>query len=378
MMTCFKRYLVKSALAACISMVFAAARAQAVAGTLQGEAGAHWIRPAEKKDPAVWGIRGGIVFGLWPYGIETGREATGGGPRGLIRVGYEFQGQVYMINFIAVEPVVNGQMEFSEISPSRVDGKWGKLMWASDREDPPPYHPSAISRGVITHPDPERPEVEELSVYIFMEQFKNGAHPYLKLAVRSDRPEELSLQIFNHENSAVMDRCALTATMGNYSRLRLLYLKDRAIHSAELYREYDDIHFVEKDSYPASEFPKDGNGDYLVVASTDESFEELASWPQDPAYLARSNWRYRPFFKLTQYWRKESAQADPSLHARVNGRAYYWSGGSGEKSRYVKIPGGASFENFELREAYYPGQKFYFGLTRKEPADLISTDYLKK
>src|SRR5690606_33283692 len=106
------------------------------------------------------------------------------------------------------------------------------------------------------------------SVYIFMEQFKNGAHPYLKVAVRSDRPEELSLQIFNHENSAVMDRCALTATMGNYSRLRLLYLKDRAIHSAELYREYDDIHFVEKDSYPASEFPRDGNGDYQDRKST--------------------------------------------------------------------------------------------------------------
>src|SRR3546814_2573223 len=103
------------------------AMAQAVTGSEH-----QWIRPADGNDPAIWGIRDGIVFGLWPYGIESGQDAIGGGPRGLIRVGYAAGDQVYMLNFIAVEPVVNGTMEFSEISPSQVDGKWGKLMWAGD------------------------------------------------------------------------------------------------------------------------------------------------------------------------------------------------------------------------------------------------------
>src|SRR6478609_3122346 len=88
--------------------------AQAISENIQ------WIRPVNEKSAAVWGIHNGIVFGLWPYTIESAKNEMGGGPRGLIRVGYEFMGHVDMINFIAVEPVVNGKMEFSEISPSRV------------------------------------------------------------------------------------------------------------------------------------------------------------------------------------------------------------------------------------------------------------------
>lgn len=364
-MTYHKKCLLIACLTACASLVPIGSKAQDPA------LNNRWIRPAEKNDPAVWGIRNGIVFGLWPYGIETGSEETGGGPRGLIRLGYEFQEQVYMINFIAIEPVVAGKIEFSEISPSRVDGKWGKFLWAGDNEKVPPYHPSAISKGVISHPDAANPEVEQLSLYLFMEQFLNGAHPYLKISIRSDRPEEIGFEIFHHDNSAEMERCALTATMGNYSRLRLLYLKESIINARELYSDYKDIHFVEKEAYPVTEFLKDENGDLIVMAATDESFAELASWPQEPAYFSRRNWRYRPFFKLTQYWRKESSRFDPSLHARVNGRTYYWSGGSGDKSRYVEIPGGPAFENFELRENYYPGQKFYFGISRKTPEEIV-------
>lgn len=342
---------------------------EAGAQTTSGDT--EWLLPESGKDPAVWGIRGGIVFGLWPYTIETGREEMGGGPRGLIRVGYEFNGAVYLINFIAVEPVVEGKMEFSEISPSRVDGKWGKLMWAGDKEDGGRYDPSAITSGVISHPDPEHPEVEELSLYVYMEQFLSGAAPYLRLSIRSDRPEEICFEIFNRENSAHMERCALTATMGNYSRLRRLYLKDTVIDSRKLYAGFDDIDFIEKEGYTAGRMLKDKNGDLIVIASPGGSFAELSAWPQEQAYYERRNWRYRPFFTVAQYWRKEASGYDPSLHVRVNGRARYWSGGSRDKEDYVPIPGGPSFENFELREKYYSGQKFYFGITRKEPDDLL-------
>lgn len=350
---------------ACALFILKKSEAQAASARVE------WIRPVNEKSPAVWGIRNGIVFGLWPYDIENPVKEKEGGPRGLIRVGYEFKGHIDMINFIAVEPVVNDKMEFSEISPSQVDGKWGKFMWASDNSNPGRYYPAAISRGIITHPDPQHPDVEQLSLYIFMEQFLNGAHPYFKISIRSDNPEELCFEIFNEENSAPMQRCALTATMGNYSRLRFLYLKNKIVQAKELFDGFNGIDFIEKEAFPEKELLRDKNDDYIVLAETDESFTSLSSWPQQEAYYARWSWRYRPFFKLTQYWKKEKLQADTSLSVRVNGRAKYWSGGSANKNVYIDIPGGVAFENFEMREKYYSGQKFYFGLSRKSPAEIV-------
>lgn len=167
-----------------------------------------------------------------------------------------------------------------------------------------------------------------------------------------------------------MQRCALTATMGNYSRLRLLYLKDKVVNARDLYKGYSDIDFEEKEAYPINQLFKDKNNDFIVMAESDEIFPDLSSWPQDERYYEKWHWRYRPFFKVTQYWRKQSDVCDSSLQVRVNGRASYWSGGSQNKKDYVAIPGGPAFENFELREKYYKGQKFYFGITRRSPQDL--------
>jgi hypothetical protein len=331
----------------------------------------QWIRPDNEKSSPIWGIHNGIVVSLWPASIEKGGPGYEGGPRGLLRIGYEYGSMVYLINYIAVEPVVNGDMEFSEVSPSQADGQWGKLFWAADSINNESFSPYASTRGIITHPDAKHPETEELSLYVFMEKFIDGAHPYIKLSIRSDNPGELCLQIFNHAGSAKMERCALTATMGNYSRLRLLYLKDKVIDSRKLFAGYNDIEFDEKDPYPAKEMIRNSKGDYLVYAESNETFNELASWPQQPAYLAGWGWRYRPFYKLTQYWRVDSAGYDPSLQVRVNGRAKYWGGDSPDKSKYMDVPGGPAFENFELRENYHTGQKFYFGLSMKPAKDLI-------
>lgn len=334
----------------------------------------EWIRPADTRGPAVWGIRGGIAFSLWPYDVETGWPASRIRPRGLIRIGYEQNGLTYLINFVAVEPVVDGKIEYSEISPSGVDGKWGKMMWAGDTPQPGPYAPHARTRGVITRPDPDDPGVEELSVHVLMERFANGAHPYLRLSIRSDRPDEIGFQIFHHDGSVAMQRCALTATMGNYARLRLLHLADRVVDAGELYRGFDGIGFVEKEAYPATELMRTAAGDLIVVATGDEPFARLADWPQEPRYQERWTWRYRPFFKLTQYWRTDGdAEDHPSLQVRVNGRAKYWAGGSRDPAAYIVIPGGVAFENFELREDYAPGQTFYFGMTRKSPAEIAAS-----
>jgi hypothetical protein len=317
----------------------------------------QWIKPGKKGDPPIWGIKNGILVGLWPAAIDGVKPTDGGGPRGLLRIGYDYMDVPYLINYIAVEPEVNGDMEFSEVSPSTTDGKLGKVFWASD--------------AVISHPDPQHPETEALSLDIHMEKFIDGAHPYLRLSIRSDHPDELCLQIFNEPNSVVMARCALTATMGNYSRLRKLYLKDQVIDSRKLFAGYDDIEFAEKNPYPAGELLRNKNGDYVAIAEPSEAFPELASWPQDTAYLKAWRWRYRPFYPLTQYWRKEAANSDSTLQVRVNGRVKYWSGGSDDKRRYIDIPGGAAFENFEMRERYHPGQTFYFGLTRQTAKELM-------
>ena len=329
-----------------------------------------WIRPENVKSPPVWGIHGGIVVGLWPASLEGDFPNAEGGPRGLLRIGYELNGMIYLINYIAVEPLVDGDMEFSEVRPSVVDGKLGKMFWAA-ADTTTGFSPYANTTGVITHPDTAHPEVEELSLYVLMEKFADGANPYLKLTIRSDKPGELGLQLFNRKNSAVMERCALTATMGNYSRLRLLYLKDKVIDSRQLFSGYDDIEFDEKEPYPVSQMLRNKSGEPIVIAESNETFSELASWPQLPRYLAGWHWRYRPFYKLAQYWRVDAGGADSSLVVRVNGRAKYWSGGSADKSNYIDIPGGPAFENFELRENYHSGQQFYFGLSLKPAKELI-------
>jgi len=346
----------------CFAILFALTGNIALAQT-------KWIRPQTSADKLVWGIHNGIVFSLWPNGVETGDKGTGG-PRGLLRVGYEYKGKIYLINYIAIEPIVDGKIEFSEISPSNTDGKWGKLIWPSNTETNDAYNPANLVSGNISHPDPAHPQTEQLSLFVFMEQYLDKAAPYLKISIRNDKPEEICFEISNKANSAPMQRCALTATMGNYSRLRLLHLDNEVIDSRKLYTGYEGIDFIEKDAYPVTRMLKLKDGSPIALATQNESLTELSKWPADSAHYAKRGWRYRPNFKLTQYWRKDGPGYDPSLQVRVNGRSKYWAVASRDPKAYVSLPGGAAFENFELREKYYPGQKFIYGLSRK-PADEI-------
>jgi hypothetical protein len=159
------------------------------------------------------------------------------------------------------------------------------------------------------------------------EKFLNRAHPHLKVTIRADKSNEIGLQIFNQEDKAPMQQCPLTATMGNYSRIRLLHLKNKIVDSRKLYEGFDGIHFVEKKPYPVNKLIKTKKGYYITLATMSESFSELASWAQDSSYLPNQWWRYRPPFKVTQYWKtKASDRSDSSLRVRVNGRAKYWSG----------------------------------------------------
>lgn len=86
----------------------------------------------------------------------------------------------------------------------------------------------------------------------------------------------------------------------------------------------------------------------------------------DPAsvypFPGRQLWHYGSF-KVTQYWKKPRGTARDDLHVVVNARYTYW------QTRHP-VPGGVAFENFELREHFYEGQVFVFGITRKTPAQL--------
>lgn len=68
---------------------------------------------------------------------------------------------------------VKEEVEFSKISPSKDDGQWGKLMRQKIRK-----YRQILSLcdnpGIITHPDPEHPGVEQLSVYVLWSGFERS------------------------------------------------------------------------------------------------------------------------------------------------------------------------------------------------------------
>jgi hypothetical protein len=302
----------------------------------KASAGSQWIQPdAPAPDKPIWGIAGGISVGLWPtYG-----------PRGLIRIytPYLQQSDGRIMNFIAVEPIVAGRRGYSELEHSDIDKQPGRQMWTADEVDvnnPLPLTHSP-ARGVITRDG----DAEILSFYILVERFENGAKPIVKISLRSDRPEEVSLKTFCTADSAPIESCVLTATMGNWARLRHLHLKDQTINSIDLFhdRPLDGMKFFHPVSWPADQLTNK-DGDLVVSATGDLDQTTPAEVPEF--------WRYqgRP---AIQTWRTASR---PDIKARVTGRIVFW----GSK---VPVPGGAAFENFELTSPFEPGQEFRFGIT---------------
>jgi hypothetical protein len=306
-----------------------------------------WIRPIAPGQALIWGRRDGLVFGLpSPGGMR--------GPRGPIRVGLLGKnGEAELINFIAVEPVARGvgsrfsRMAFSELEMSELDaGERGKRLWVEN-----------VAGELTTLPAKPQP-VQRLSVRIEVEGFTaNRARVFVIASIYSDRPHELELTVHHHDDSAHIEELTLTATMGNYERLRYLWLKDRVIDSRELYAGYSGDGFIDKENYPRDEMLTYGDGDALVLATTNEEN------PSGVEVTERPSWTYRSI-KLTQYWRVPAWHIQPDLRVKVNGRRVYWSS-------TTPIPGGLSFENFEVRQRYAPGQAFVFGLTPKQPWEFI-------
>ncbi len=306
-----------------------------------------WLRPAEE-GPAepVWGIHEGIAVGLWPMA----------GPRGLIRIYTPYLGQQppRMINFISVEPVVEHPRGQSELEYSELDGVRGKAMWSMDHieSDPharPPWRPA---RGIVE----DRGESQRLRVFVAVERFHNGARPIIEIVLRQDRPHEVAFRIWAAEDSAVMESCVLSATMGNYALVRQLWLADEVVDARDLWREYtpDRLNFAPWREFAADRLLRVGE-DVIVAATSDEADPAAADYAEE----VPPHWRYhgKP---ATQYWR---TGAEALWEVAVNGRRTYW----GEQG---DIPGGVSFENFELRLPFRPGQELRFGVTPEGPQEL--------
>ena len=306
----------------------------------------RWIRPADTDKPArpLWGhAADGMRVGIVPPG----------GPRGLLRLYAPYlkhdEGEDRLINFIAVEPIPAGHEHrgLSELERSLLDSAPGKRFWSMDDPgDPTPRAPERPARGVVEQVD----GVETLRVYVGVERFENGAHVYVRLTFRADRPHEVGVAAFAREESVPLDHCVLTATMGNYARLRRLHLAGgRTVLSTDLWPDLRGDGFAPHAKFGLDELTRTPEGHAVVSATPNEDR------PQDAAYArgTRPHWRYTGRV-ATQTWRSEDPH--PKLQAWVNGRYTYWASKN-------PIPGGVSYENFELVSPFRQGEEFWFRVT---------------
>jgi hypothetical protein len=307
-----------------------------------------WVRPSSRR-PAEprWGHPAGIQIGLHPLG----------GPRGLLRVYTPYLGhdRMRLVNFVAVEPIVVGGVDrgFSELEVSELDETAGKRFWSMD--EPGGGAPGLAlepARGVIEEVD----GVECLTVWIGVERFANGAEVDVRLRFRADRPHEVSLAARRRARSVPLATCVLTATMGNYARLRRLHLRDRVITAAQLWPDFTGNHFADHAAFPLSDLARDGRA-AIVAATPDETAPGEARYDSD----VRDHWHYSGR-RAVQGWLVPDP--DPELRVLVNGRRVYWA------SEAV-IPGGVSFENFEIVEPYRDDAEYIFWVEPFETDDGI-------
>lgn len=326
--------------------------------------GVDWVRAGVNSDQPMWGIRGGLVWAIPP-----GDFSPPGDPRGLIRIGFPAStngddplDHYQLVNFIAIEPIVNGQRGFSELEQSQLDHCRGKRLWAiGNTNGNSATPPDGLVAGRLSHP---APGVEQLDVDVGVEPFENGARVSLTVSQRSDAPDEIRLTVHKDPGSADLQYCVLTATMGNEERLRQLWLqghfwqRHKIVSSLKLYPHYHGDGFAPHTYFPLRQLKRLANGDVLVCATTDED-DPAAVFP----FPGTQNWHFRGP-KVTQYWKQASQFVRKDLQCVVNGRYTYWQS-------QTPVPGGIAFENFELQERFYDHQEFIFGITRKTP-DQIS------
>jgi hypothetical protein len=314
---------------------------------------AEFIRPEKAGDPLIYGVEGGIAVALHPASLD-GRAQ--GGPRGLLRIGYHDRRQFHLINYIAVEPVVGTVLGLSELELGG-DNKPGKRFWVGDDLTDGAIGLNGNTLGRIDR----TAEGRVLTFVVHVEIFLNGARPIVEVRLFEQQPQRIRLRVYSQKDGKPMARCVLTATMGNQSRCRHLWLKSEAIFAPKLYGGYKGTDFTEKQLYGLDSLFRTKSGD-VVAAITPDEFEPREVWP-----FPNNIWHHDGRW-MAQYWLKPKGTFDDSLQCRVNGRRTYWAGKH-------PIPGGISYENFEFREPFQDGREYWFGYTTRSPATEFGFPY---
>jgi hypothetical protein len=308
-----------------------------------------WVRGESEQYRACWGIAGGLLFGIHP-----GDQKGDGEPRGLIRIYSPVLpgGKYDLINFIAIEPIVDGRRGFSEMEHSRLDRMQGKRIWTA-ADSAAPRDTVKIEPGKITRlPN----GAEQLQLTLRCEKFDNGAHVYLVITQRSDLPDEIELTLHAEPGGKTPESVMLSATMGNKARARLLWLADGPKSAQQLYPGFSGNGFAGDSVFGFRQLHQTADGDVLVAITTDEANPAAAK-------IADMDGWYYAGRKVTQYWRKPKGTFADHLQAVVNARYLYWG-------LNQPIPNGPAFENFELRQPFLNSQRIRFGVTAKTPAEL--------
>lgn len=308
----------------------------------------NWLRPSgtdaeSGEDGPRWGHTQGIHIGIPPIP----------GPRGLIRIftPYLDHPRARLLNFIAVEPIPVNTTErgYSELEESSLDpGKKGKRLWSGDDTDD-------LAARDVSVPAAGRVDnlngIERLTVWIGVERFDNGADVRVRVRFRSDRPREIEVAGFANDGSVPLSHLVLTATMGNWARLRRLELADRIVEPRELWPGFSGTGFAEHAHFALSELNRDGEA-AVVSAIGDEQDPWSAVYAEDTA----DHWRFVGR-RARQSWRVDDPH--PDLQVLVNARWSYWASAS-------EIPGGPAFENFEVLEPFRQGAALRYSV---EPID---------
>lgn len=299
-----------------------------------------WVRPSGVRTAeARWGHTRGLQIGIPPTP----------GPRGLLRVFTPYLDHPHerLVNFIAVEPVPDGATErgFSEMEPSTLDpGMQGKRFWSSEESAGAESMSSAApARGRIDTVE----GVETLTVWIGVERFANGADVRIRVRFFADRPHEVEVAGFTNAASVPLSHLILTATMGNWARLRLLHLADRVVTPAELWPDFSGTAFTAHGRFPLADLTRDGEA--AVVSATGDEEEP---WSVEYSADTAEHWRFLGR-RAVQTWRVDDPH--PALEAVVNARWSYWASSS-------PIPGGPAYENFEIVEPFRQGAAFRFSV----------------
>jgi len=315
-----------------------AAAVSAFAQNAQNEKPSRWIQPSPENGQALrWGFKDGIRVGLTPDII-----------RGLISIYTPYAGQRpdENLNFIAIEPIPKGQEKrgLSELEQSQLDGKKGKRIWTSNDDSAlEPRDTKNPASGIVRVENGE----ETLTVFFFVEPFLNHAKVCVRARFYASKPHEVEFATFKRADSCELASCVVTATMGNYARLRKLYLAGGIKTAIGTWPDYAGNAFAPREVVARDKMPAGKEGFPYFIAAPDETNPQAARYAEGTG----RRWRYtgKP---VVQYW--YCKDPDASLQGLVNGRIVYWAG-------ETPIPGGIAFENFEMKKQFRNGDRFVYG-----------------